>query len=262
MLAWAQRHLEGTRPGRIMVNYQTKMSDADGRWQDYDLFIDPGAYSLFAPSPAGQERFDYPNSTESYINDIGRMRPELYAWRDYVCETDVREFHDVTVEKQQARTTEAHIECANIHEDRDISAEPVAVVQGYEPEDYVRHAQELVDHGLVTDTVGIGTMCGRDDPELCLEIVNAVRSVLPDANIHAFGLDRNAYTKPILSEISSTDSLAYCYQYKRPSNWTRWEWVLLKYLTHRAAWDRAIGGAEFQRTPDDNQARLTGGAFN
>jgi hypothetical protein len=101
MLARAQRWLEGPRPSRIMVNYQTMLNGRDSRWRDYDLFIDPGAYSMFAPPEnGGQGLAEYPESTESYLYDIGQMQPARYAWRDYVCEDDVREFHDWTVEEQ------------------------------------------------------------------------------------------------------------------------------------------------------------------
>lgn len=258
-LAQAQRWLDGPRPSRIMVNYQTKMNDRDDRWRQYSLFMDPGAYSMFAEPPIGQGLDDYPESTESYLHDMGRMQPDRYAWRDYVCEDDVRDYHGWTVEQQQERTTERHIECADLHDDLGISSEPVAVVQGWDPEDYRRHAQELVDHGLVTETVGVGTMCGRNDVETCEEILAAVREVLPDVDLHAFGLDKRCYdSEYIIGEITSTDSLAYCYKYKRPAGWDRWEFTLMKYLGHRAAWDSATGGAEYQsrESPDRGQQTL------
>jgi len=241
-----------------MLNYQTKHSEPDSRWRDYQLMIDPGAYSMFAPHPVGQGHEDYPNSTASYLHDIGRIQPERYAWRDYVCEQDVREYHDWTVQQQLDRTTERHIECANLHADLGISAEPVAVVQGWTPEQYRRHAQTLADHGLVTERVGIGTMCGRGDTETCEEIVAAVRDFLPEAKIHAFGLDRSAYSSEyLIEELTSTDSLAYCYRQQRPAGWARWEYVLTMYLQHRADWDAAIGGAEYRRCESDERGQQT-----
>ena len=257
-LAKAQRWLEGPRPSRIMINYQTKMSDRDSRWRRYNLFVDPGAYSMFAPSPIGQGLEDYPESTASYLHDIGRQTPSRYAWRDYVCEDDVRDHHGWTVEQQQQRTTDRHIECADLHEDLGLSSEPVAVVQGWDPDDYRRHAQDLLDQDLVTERVGIGTMCGRDDVELCEEIVAAVRDVLPDVELHAFGLDRRCYgSEYILGEITSTDSLAYCYRYQRPAGWSRWEYVLKMYLNHRADWDDAIGGPEYQSSENRERGQQT-----
>ncbi|MFC7140298.1 hypothetical protein ACFQMA_10715 [Halosimplex aquaticum] len=262
MLARAQRWLEGPRPSRIMVNYQTMLNGRDSRWRDYDLFIDPGAYSMFAPPEnGGQGLAEYPESTELYLQAIGTLQPTCYAWRDYVCEDDVREFHDWSVREQQQRTLEAHIECAELHDILDISAEPVAVVQGWEPEDYQQHAQQLRDHDLVTDRVGIGTMCGRDDVEVCEEIVAAVREVLPDVELHAFGLDKRCYDSEfIIGEITSTDSLAYCYRYQRPAGWSRWEYIFKLYLDHRAAWDDAVGGTEYQshENRDRGQSSLEG----
>ncbi|UIP01726.1 hypothetical protein Hbl1158_16865 (plasmid) [Halobaculum sp. CBA1158] len=260
MLAKAQKWMDGARPSRIMVNYQTKMSDRDSRWRDYDLFIDPGAYSMFAPIAQGLA--EYPETTETYLHDIGRVQPDRYAWRDYVCEDDVLEHHGWTTEQQQQRTLEAHIECADLHDDLGISAEPVAVVQGSEPADYVEHAEQLADHGLVTERVGIGTMCGRNDVEVCEDIVSAVRSVLPETELHAFGLDRRCYqSEYIIDEISSTDSLAYCYQYRRPEGWKRWEFVLQKYLLHRSDWDRAVGGAEYQSREEASAGQTDLGGF-
>lgn len=252
-LAKAQRWLDGPRPSRIMVNYQTKNNSRDSRWRQYDLFVDPGAYSLFAPSPVGQGLDDYPESTGSYLQAVGNQQPARYAWRDYVCEPDVREHHNRTVAEQQERTLDRHIECADGHEDLGISAEPVAVVQGWDPDDYREHAQALADHGLVTDRVGIGTMCGREDVAVCEDIIAAVREVLPDVDLHAFGLDSACYSSEyIMDEIRSTDSLAYCWQYRRPAGWSRTEYVLMKYLRHRARWDEAVTGQEYRsrETPD------------
>lgn len=217
---------------------------------------------MFAPpNHGGQGLTDYPNSTETYLHDIGRTQPKRYAWRDYVCEDDVRDYHGWTVDEQLEKTTERHIECANLHEDLGISAEPMAVVQGWEPDDYREHAQTLLDHGLVTDRVGIGTMCGREDAALCEDIVAAVREVLPNVKLHSFGLDKTAYASEyIVEEVTSTDSLAYCYQYKRPAGWSRTNFVLAKYLELGSAWDDAVGGTEYQRreSPDRGQATLGG----
>jgi hypothetical protein len=260
MLAQAQRWFGGPRPNRIMLNYQTKYADRDSRWRDYRLMIDPGAYSMFAPAPVGQGREDYPQTTETYLHDIGRIQPGRYAWRDYVCEEDVRKHHGWTVEYQQQRTTERHIECANLHDDLGISADPMAVVQGWDPPDYNRHAKTLLDHDLVTDRVGIGTMCGRNDTETCEDIIRAVREVLPDVELHAFGLDSAAYrSEYIIDELTSTDSLAYCYKQQRPAGWDRWEFVLMNYLRHRAAWDSAVGGAEYRKSEsaDSGQQQLS-----
>ena len=262
MLAKAQRWLDRAKPSRIMINYQTKMSERDARWRDYDLMVDPGAYSLFAPSPIGQGNADYPQATETYLHDIGRLQPERYVWRDYVCEEDVREHHGVTVEEQQERTTERHIECANLHDDLSISATPMAVVQGWDPEDYRRHAQDLADHDLVTERIGIGTMCGRDNTNLCEEIVAAVRDVIPDVDLHAFGLDRAAYrSEYLIDELKSTDSLAYCHQYNNAAGWVRWEYVLEQYLRHRREWDAATGGGtlDHEEGPAVGQMTLADG---
>lgn len=257
MLAKAQRWFGGARPNRIVINYHTQLSNPYDGWRGYDLFVDSGAYSLFAPPPEGQGVRDYQTSAESYIQDIGSISPERYAWRDYVCETDVRDYHNVDVADQQRRTIESHIELADLHDDYGITAMPIPVAQGWDPQDYETHSRQLSEQGLVDDWLGVGTLCGRNDPKQVEDIIRAVRTILPDVNIHAFGLDRVCYTNEyIMDEIRSTDSLAYCYRYKRPVGWERWEYVLMMYMKFKADWDRAIGGADYQAGIDSAQSEL------
>lgn len=259
MAAWAQEQFGGApRPDRIMVNYQTMNNTPDRRWERYELFYDPGAYSLFAPEHCGgQDRDDYPQTAAEYLRFVRENGGDRYAWQDYVCEPEVRETRGWTVEDAQEKTTEAHIECADAHDDLGIDATPVAVVQGWTPEDYARHAQSLVDHGLVTERMGIGTVCGRSSAEEVRNVIAAVRRVLPDVELHAFGLDKKAYIPAIIDELASTDTLAYCYRYKRPAGWSRWQWVLKHYLEHRADWDQAIDGAEYEQDLDPVNETLT-----
>jgi|GEM_PF-3233512 len=171
------------------------------------LFIDSGGYSFF------EREGGYDTSDCEYLRYIARVQPDYFALRDYPCEPDILDARDTTVQYHQQRTTEKAQILLDMLDDFAITATPVAVVQGWSPDDYRSHLRQLYRAGVLDEVehIGIGTLCGREDVAQIATIVEAVRkSVGPDFKIHGFGVKREALERPdVVESLDSADTLAY-----------------------------------------------------
>lgn len=210
----ALRHLEESD---VMISYGTAHNRP---WEGIEqLFTDNGAYSL------ANEKGVYETPARDYSLYVSEVGSELYCWRDLLATPD-------TVALAQQRTTELHRECAALHQEHGLSAEPVCVLQGWEPEDYISHLEELREAGLLTNYVAIGSLkrnsTGENRPEVrtstvetLREIILGVRAELPSKHrIHALGAtlgDPSGSTPGVLqypavrNAIDSTDTQSYEY---------------------------------------------------
>jgi len=187
----------------VMLNYATKMNRPWGGIEQ--LFIDSGGYSFM------KGKGEYGTSDGKYLDFIEKHGPDLYALRDYPCEPDVLNDHDRTVEDHQRRTLERHVSLLNKHEDRRLDERPLSVVQGWRRSDYLDHIEQLRDHGAVTDYVGIGSVCRRNQAPEIRRIILAVRDALPaTTDLHAFGVKVSVLRYPdVRDALTSADSQSY-----------------------------------------------------
>lgn len=186
-----------------MINYATKLNQP---WDGIErLFIDSGGYSFMIG--AG----DYETSDTEYLDYINAVAPEKFALRDYPCEPEIRAQYGRTVADHQQLTTRRHCSLLTLYEDQNIDADPVAVIQGYHAHEYAEHIDSLREHGLLTDTVAVGTLCGREDRQQIRQILSTAKSELPpDTSIHAFGVKLNALYDPTIRDLIDTaDSNAF-----------------------------------------------------
>lgn len=168
----------------VMISYGTAKNNP---WSGIErLFTDNGAYSL------ADENGEYETSARHYLEYVQENKPHLYTLRDLIADPE-------SVQRAQERTVELHRECLELHDQLGIEAEPVCVLQGWEPVDYLEHLDMLKDNGLLTDYVGVGSLkrnnIGGGTPratteraEQCRDILLAVREALPSKHrIHAYG---------------------------------------------------------------------------
>lgn len=187
----------------VMLNYATKNNQP---WDGIDrLFIDSGGYSFM------KGKGEYGTSDAEYLDFLKEHEPELYALRDYPCEPDVLDEHDRTVRDHQRRTTERHVSLLNLLEDGEIVGQPLSVIQGWTIDDYLTHVEELRDHDALTDYVGIGSVCRRNQEAEIRRIVLAVRdAVPPGTKLHAFGVKSSVLRYPdVRHALASADSQSY-----------------------------------------------------
>lgn len=216
----ARKALQLLQEPNVMISYATKNNTP---WYGIDrLFVDCGGYSFMMGKgeygPIGE-----------YVDYLRRWQPELYALRDYPCEPDVLDKHGRTVEQHQQMTIDAHIE--TLEAVGDLDGKPVTVIQGWNPEDYLRHIDMAREAGLPLDYVAIGSVCRRNAETAIERVCMAVRDELPDAHLHAFGVKTSIFDKTMCKSIlDSADSLAYSYASEKRHGKGDWKHQALEYL--------------------------------
>lgn len=161
---------------------------------------------------------DYRYTPQQYFDWLCKFNPMWAATMDYCCEQEITGKNDGVVRERQQRTTDmAHLFWRDY---RDTPWSWTPTIQGWEVEDYRRHAndlkpllQEMQAH--YTDLgksfrVGIGTLCNRAKTDMILSVIHAVSDVLPGFSFHLWGvklgvLKANLY----LPHVISVDSAAW-----------------------------------------------------
>lgn len=189
----------------VMLNYASYTGEP---WDAIEnLFIDSGGYSFI------KGMGEYETSHQDYLDWVANTDADLFALRDYPCEPDVLEAHDRTVAKHQDMTTDAHRELMDLYDDMPDFSQPVAVVQGRSVQEYLEHVDALKDHGVLTDYIGIGSVCGRHAVKEIKPIVKAVDSATPSGTkMHGFGVKLPSLKeREIYDRLESADSMSYSY---------------------------------------------------
>lgn len=239
----------------VMINYATKLNEP---WYGIErLFIDSGGYSVFHPEYGNEE---YQTADAEYLDYVAEHEPEVFALRDYPCEPGVLDTHDRTVVRHQRMTTDRHRDLLDALEDRSIDAQPLAVVQGWRPEDYLEHLDDLRDAGVLTDYVGIGSVCRRNAEAEIREVIRTVRDALPGrVDLHAFGVKGSVLRYPdVRDALASADSQSFdqaarwdaVHDFDGPSTWHD---QALEYLKQKRRIRVAVGGGD---RPDEQQQTL------
>ena len=198
----ALRRLE---PEGVIISYATHNNKPfEG---DYDLFVDSGGYHHMM---SGSGEYGQPD--EKYIEYVKGHDPKRWVLRDYPCEPDLLKKLNRTVRQQQNRTTNHHRALLS-KIDRDLEKKAVTVLQGWTRGEYLSHLDELQEAGLLTDHVGIGSVCRRGYDREIANIVLTIRDGLPaNVTLHAFGVKGSVLRfKEVVDALDSVDSAAYSY---------------------------------------------------
>jgi len=194
----------------IMLNYATKIATKIKPWNSIKiLFIDSGGYSFF------HSKGEYTTSDEAYIRYILRRKPDYFALRDYPCEPDILTKWRRTVQENQEKTLDKHLNLLNLMDDWNIwkYSEPVAVLQGWTLDDYLKHYDMMKEYGVFSriSYVGIGTLCRRGQENTIRKIVTGIREALPKKfKLHGFGVKISALKyKDVFEALYSADSVAW-----------------------------------------------------
>lgn len=78
-------------------------------------------------------------------------------------------------------------------------------------DDYIRHVRRMKEEGLITENVGIGSICRRGEDQQIREIILEIEGELPDrCKIHAFGVKSNVLRfSDVCEALDSADSQAF-----------------------------------------------------
>lgn len=163
---------------------------------------------------------DYRYSPEQYVEWLDTWLTGPTAWAatmDYCCEREIAASPEAIRERQNKTTAMARL----FFEDyRNKAWAWVPTVQGWDVDDYRRHAAELAP--LVWDMqkfytavrgfrVGVGTLCQRADSVMIRRIVRAVAEELPSVPLHLWGVKMVALggREELPPGVISTDSAAW-----------------------------------------------------
>lgn len=209
----------------VMISYATANNTP---FETIDnLFIDSGGYSLL------KNGGDYQTSNQEYLDYVEQYGPELFTLRDYPCEPDLLQNRKKTVHEHQQLTTTNHRELLNSIERRGIESQPVTVIQGWKPHEYLVHLDELRQNGLLTEYVGIGSVCRRHQTTRISKIIHTVRRELPQKyKLHAFGVKTRVLKSPqTMDALDSADSTAYDYRTRMEEEHSTWKNQVYHYLS-------------------------------
>jgi len=224
----ARKALRKIEEPHIMLSAQSKCGVP---WDGIEnLFLDSGGYSLML------DRGEHV-PTDDYIDTVIEYDADWFAIQDYPCEPEILDSYGRSVREHQRRTTTAAAENLTRAQERDIDAKPVAVLQGWETGDYVEHADELREEGLLTEHVGIGSICRRGQTEEIRDIIRAVDAHTPqETKLHAFGAKNEILSEPTIRDILwSADTTAWYYRnyQERTTVDETWQEMVMQYLNYR-----------------------------
>lgn len=180
-----------------------KSGFAVGEW-----IMDSGAFTTILTHGG------YPESVEVYAAEIKRwaQNGNLLAAvsQDFMCEQHMLKITGKTIPDHQQLTIERYdalMQC-------DVGGVYILpVLQGYSPEDYVRHIEMYGDRLKPGAWVGVGSVCKRNgDPRAIEQVLMAIKKARPDLRLHGFGLKSTALSSWIVRELLHTaDSMAWSF---------------------------------------------------
>ena len=172
------------------------------------MILDSGGYSLFS-------KFDkYPFTKQEYLKLINHYRPLAWIPMDYPCEPELLKRLNQTVEERIASTLDNLIFFMT-----QPNSPPglLAVIQGYTLKERLNCFDMILDTGLKTQWLAIGSLCALANLQKIHHIVNGLSDyaikVGWEGKFHLFGLTikyLKKYTLP--NNIISFDTSAWGYK--------------------------------------------------
>lgn len=172
-----------------------------------DWIMDSGAFTEVSTHGC------YRNSVVEYAQQIRRWRSNGHLLaavaQDYMCEPFIVKKTGLSIQLHQQLTVERYDQL--LIADAGIYIMPV--LQGFAPEDYVKHI-DMYDQRLeLNKWVGVGSVCKRNsDPHAVLAVLLAIKDKRPDLRLHGFGIKTTALANPIIRSVLHTaDSMAWSF---------------------------------------------------
>lgn len=173
-----------------------------------DWIMDSGAFTEISTHGG------YRHSVAEYAAQIrrwsGNGRLLAAVSQDWMCEPWIVARTGLSVAEHQRLTIERYD--ALLAEDT-AGVYILPVLQGYAPEDYVRHIELYGDRLVLGAWVGVGSICKRNaNPRAIEAVLLAIRGARPDLQLHGFGLKASALRSALVFDLLHTaDSMAWSY---------------------------------------------------
>lgn len=160
----------------------------------------------------------YTEGVEVYAAEIRRWagNGQLLAAvaQDYMCEAHMLAITGLTIPEHQRLTIERY-DALSACDVGGVTIIPV--LQGYSPDDYVRHIDMYGARLAPGAWVGVGSVCKRNgDPRAIEAVLWTIKQRRPDLRLHGFGLKATAFSSALVLELLHTaDSMAWSYAARR-----------------------------------------------
>jgi hypothetical protein len=203
-----------------MVNHakDIKMTflSANRLWNRKSLFkvnnwiLDSGAFTEIS-------KFGYfRHSVKEYAELINKFKVcgqlECAVTQDMMCEPFVIKRTGLTIKEHQKRTIERYDELIKL---TNVTIMPV--LQGFAVNDYIEHLKMYGTRLLGGMRVGVGSVCKRNSKPLQVRVIlDAIKKLRPDLNLHGFGLKITALQDGNIRKLLySSDSMSWSYAARR-----------------------------------------------
>lgn len=181
------------------------------------LLVDSGAFTELLLHGA------YRHGVEEYAADLKRLQSggiceiDAAVAQDYMCEPFMLEKTGLTVADHQRMTIERYDDLLLELERLSCPILVLPVLQGYEPEDYVRHIRMYGTRLTPGMWVGVGSVCKRNsDPLAIVRVLHAIHMERPDLQLHGFGVKLTALKHAGVRELLATaDSMAWSHHARK-----------------------------------------------
>ena len=187
---------------RVLKDRKSRFPRATTPWAlDSGGFTELNLFGRWETSPE-----EYVDSVRRYADELGHL--EWASPQDWMCEPWVTAKTGLTVADHQARTVENYLTLRDLAPDLPF----IPVLQGWELDDYHRHADIYAANGVDLTTepvVGIGSVCRRQATGQIAGIFDSLRE--RGLKMHGFGV-KSAGLAQYADQLVSADSLAWSYR--------------------------------------------------
>lgn len=192
---------------RVLRERKTRFPRATTPWAlDSGGFTELNLYGEWRTTPE-----EYVAAVRRYDDELDCM--EWASPQDWMCEPWVLAKTGRSVSEHQKLTTENYLELTDLAPDLGF----VPVLQGWEIDDYLLHAQMYEDAGVSLSElplVGIGSVCRRQATSDIAEVFSSLATL--NLNMHGYGVKSAGLTK-YGQHLTSADSLAWSFGGRRAS---------------------------------------------
>lgn len=202
--SWLRRPELDGRPLFVSVRRLRRLKShptATTRWA-----LDSGGFTELAKFGAWRTTpHRYAAEISKYNDRIGSM--DWAAPQDWMCEPAILAQTGLTVADHQRRTVTNYLELMTL------GAPVIPVLQGWEPDDYLRHVDQYAAAGVDLEalpTVGLGSVCRRQASGEAFTIVQSLQPL----RLHGFGMKAAAIAQ-YGAMLASCDSMAWSYAGRR-----------------------------------------------
>lgn len=162
--------------------------------------MDSGIGGMF--KPGSQSRL----TVDEYAEQIRKWNPPI-AWSyDYPCEPSIRKRFGYSSVEAQLLTNKNTVYLRDKCELENV----FSVVQGWKLSDYLTNIDKLKETGLITERMGIGSICRRGQTIEINRIIRNVKRNLPGwVKLHGFGVKISILNSEGRYNLESTDSISW-----------------------------------------------------